>query len=112
MAAVLESDQLVSLKVLGFLYLRLGAWERAARLFQALTHLFPDDIEVARSLAAAELEAGHAERTLAILSAPPLASLASDPVALLLKARAHWRLEQNEAAFAVMDTYLSYHSKA
>ncbi|MDR3054892.1 MAG: hypothetical protein LBU53_05755 [Zoogloeaceae bacterium] len=107
MAAILQTEQLLSLRVLGFLYLRLGAWDRAARLFQALTRLFPDDIEIARSLAAAELEAGNAERALALLSAPPLNMLTSDPASLLLKARAHWRLSQSEAAFAVMDEYLA-----
>jgi thioredoxin-like negative regulator of GroEL len=109
MAAVLEPDQLVSLKVLGSLYLRLGAGVRACRLFQALIQLFPEDVELARSLAAAELEAGNAERALTLLSAPPLDTQTSDPVSLLLKARAHWRLEQNEAAFAAMDAYLSRH---
>ena len=107
MAAILNPAQVTSLKVLGFLYLRLGAFDRAGRLFQALARLFPEDAEIAKSLAAAELETGHAERALSLLSAPPLAELTSDPALLLLKARAHWRLEQNEAAFAVMDVYLS-----
>lgn len=110
-ASTLAENHVISLKVLGFLYLRLGAFERASRLFQALAHLRPDDIEVAGSLAAAELESGHPERALTLLAAPPLAALASDParnpVTLLLQARAHWRLQQSEAAFAAMDTYLA-----
>lgn len=105
--AILEENQLTSLKVLGFLYLRLGAFERARRLFRALAGLFPEDVETARNLAFAELEAGSPERALECIAAPPLAPLASDPVLLLIRARSHWRLDQNEAAFAVMDAYLS-----
>jgi tetratricopeptide (TPR) repeat protein len=104
----LDREQTISLRVLGFLYLRLGFSDRAARLFQALFALSPDDAEVARSLAAALLENGEAAETLKLLEAPLLrAGSAADPILLLLKARALWRLQKNEEAFLVMDAYLA-----
>jgi Flp pilus assembly protein TadD len=107
----LDQDQLVSLKVLGFLYLRLGFFDRASRLFRALFSLSPGDAEVARNLAASVLEAGHPEEALDILDAPPLRAgpevSAADPVLLLLKARALWRLDKNAEAQGVMDAYLA-----
>jgi thioredoxin-like negative regulator of GroEL len=107
----LDREQTISLRVLGFLYLRLGFSDRAARLFRALFSFMPDDAEIARSLAAALLENGEAEETLKLLEAPPLRatvhSPADDPILLLLKARALWRLQRNEEAFLVMDTYLA-----
>ena len=109
----LEYGQMTSLKVLGAIYLRLGFFERAARLFQALFALAPEDAGIARSLAAALLENGEAEAALERLAAPPLsadsadAAASRDPVLLLLKARALWRLQKNEEAFSVMDAYLA-----
>jgi thioredoxin-like negative regulator of GroEL len=109
----LDREHVASLKVLGFLYLRLGFADRAARLFQALLALLPEDAEAALSLAAALLENGKAETALKLLEAPPLAAHSNDsddsarPVFLLLKARALWRLQRNEEAFLVMDRYLA-----
>ncbi|MDR0379734.1 MAG: hypothetical protein LBI62_07325 [Candidatus Accumulibacter sp.] len=104
----LDREHVVSLKVLGFLYLRLGFADRAARLFRALLALSPEDAEATLSLAAALLENGSAEAALNLLEAPHLATTHSaDPVFLLLKARALWRLQKNEEAFLVMDRYLA-----
>ncbi|MDR2786894.1 MAG: hypothetical protein LBD06_00790 [Candidatus Accumulibacter sp.] len=106
----LEPEQVTSLKVLGFLYLRLGFFARAARLFQALLALLPEDAGVAKSLAAALLEDGKAGEALALLDAPPLRadpSMPADPVFLLLKARSLWRLQRGEEAFAAMEAYLA-----
>jgi tetratricopeptide (TPR) repeat protein len=106
----LDREHVISLRVLGFLYLRLGFADRAARLFQALLALSPDDAEAALSLAAALLENGKAEAALNLLEAPLLAAHSANsanPVFLLLKARALWRLQRNEEAFLVMDRYLA-----
>jgi tetratricopeptide (TPR) repeat protein len=112
----LGREHIVSLKVLGFLYLRLGFFDRATRLFRALSALLPEDAEAALSLAAALLENGDAAEALSLLDAPSLADdpagLAASgnragPAFLLLKARALWRLQKNEEALAVMDRYLA-----
>jgi hypothetical protein len=106
----LETEQIISLKVLGFLYLRLGFFTRAARLFQALFALLPGDTGVARSLVAALLEEGNAGEALALLDAPPLRTdltTSADPLLLLLKARSLWQLQRNEEARAMMDVYLA-----
>jgi hypothetical protein len=106
----LDREHVVSLKVLGFLYLRLGIADRAARLFQALLALFPEDAEAALSLAAALLENGDAEAALDLLETPLLAAepaSSAPPAFLLLKARTLWRLQKKEEAFLVMDRYLA-----
>jgi DNA-binding SARP family transcriptional activator len=110
----LDQEHITSLRVLGFLYLRLGFADRAARLFLALLALHPTDAEAGLSLAAALLEHGKAEAALDILtrleepSSPATDSgYSANPVFLLLKARALWRLQRNEEAFLVMDHYLA-----
>jgi predicted Zn-dependent protease len=103
----LGRDQTISLKVLGFLYLRLGFSDRAARLFRALLALSPEDAEVTQSLAAALLENGNAEEALRLLETSPLRADLPNPVPLLLKAQALWRLQRNEEAFAAMNAYLA-----
>jgi tetratricopeptide (TPR) repeat protein len=103
----LDREQVISLKVLGFLYLRQGFFDRAARLFRALFALLPEDIEVARSLAAALLENENPGEALGLLETSFLRDHGADPVVKLLKARALWRLHRNEEAFAVMDDYLA-----
>jgi tetratricopeptide (TPR) repeat protein len=102
----LTQDELFSLKALGFLYLRLGSFERARRLFRALAALRPEDAESAMSLAAAELEAGHPEEALRRLDIPPLERLRDTPLCCLLRAQTYWRLQRDEEAFAAMDAFL------
>jgi tetratricopeptide (TPR) repeat protein len=104
--ALLEDEQVFGLRALGFLYLRLGACDRASRLFQALAVLYPDDVECAQNLAAAELEAGHPEEALRRLDHPPLAGNGDTPLCCLLRARALWRLQRIDDAFAAMERFL------
>ena len=106
-ARELEPDQFETMKVLGFLYLRLGLAERAARLFQALAALAPEDPEAALSLAAATLEAGRPEEALALFHRPPLAALPPSTAARLLKARALWRLGRQEETYKIMEEHLA-----
>ena len=103
---LLENEQALSLRALGFLYLRLGAHERASRLFQTLTVLYPDNVECAQSLAAAELEAGRPEAALRRLDQAPLDKSDDTPLCCLLRARALWRLQRTEAAFTAMERFL------
>ena len=103
----LTEAELNSLRLLGFLYLRLGLAARAVRLFQALAALVPQDVQIALSLAAAHLEDERPETALAVLERPPLAGAQEEPAARLLKAQSLWRLERREEASALMDRHLS-----
>ncbi|MDR2935049.1 MAG: hypothetical protein LBV70_04115 [Candidatus Adiutrix sp.] len=105
--AALDRDQFDTLKVLGFLYLRLGLAPKAARLFQALAALAPQDVQAALSLAAATLEDGRPEEALALLEKPPLAGAAAGAPARLLKARTLWRLGRREETYKLMDQHLA-----
>jgi len=110
---LLDGDQLDALRVLGFLYLRLGLAAKAARLFQALAVLAPQDGQAALSLAAATLEDGRPEEALAILEKPPLAAMAArETPARLLKARVLWRLGRHEETYKIMDQHLAAGDRA
>lgn len=110
--AILERDQFDTLRVLGFLYLRLGLASKAARLFQALAVLAPQDPQAALSLAAATLEDGRPEEALALLERAPLAGAAARAPARLLKARALWRLGRHEETYKIMDQHLAAGERA
>jgi thioredoxin-like negative regulator of GroEL len=103
----LEPDQFETMRVLGFLYLRLGLAPRAARLFQALAALAPEDGQVALSLASAALEDGRPEEALALFARPPLAAARPTAASRLLKARALWRLGRREETYRLMEEHLS-----
>jgi predicted Zn-dependent protease len=103
----LEPDQFETLRILGFLYLRLGQARRAARLFQALAALAPEDPQIALSLAAAALEDGRPDETLALFARPPLDGAPPTAAARVLKARALWRLGRQEETFKIMEEHLA-----
>jgi predicted Zn-dependent protease len=98
----LNAGQWTALSVLGFLYLRLGHWDRAERLFKALAALRPGDVQTAASLAAAALGRGDwaaaLERVEKILAGR--APAASDTYLHLMKAQALWRLGRTGEAEA------------
>ncbi len=100
----LSEGQWTALSVLGFLYLRLGDWERAERLFKALDALRPGDGSAAASLAAADLGRGDWNAALERLDRLP--ADAGHHVRLM-KAQALWRLGRNGEAEAVMAEYLA-----
>jgi tetratricopeptide (TPR) repeat protein len=110
--AVLDRDQFDTLRVLGFLYLRLGLAPKAARLFQALSALDPQNLQTALSLAAATLDDGRPEEALALLERAPLANAAAWAPARLLKARALWRLGRHEETYKIMDQHLAAGDRA
>jgi len=108
----LEPDQFETMRVLGFLYLRLGLAPRAARLFQALTALAPEDPQVALSLAAATLEDGRPEEALALFDRPPLAAAPPTAASRLLRARTLWRLGRQEETYRIMDEHMAAGGKS
>lgn len=89
-----------ALKVLGYLYLRMGQFARAKRLFSALAALDSGDIHARCSLAHACIELGDGEsalHTLTGLSAgDPIPG--GDATLYLLLARAHFLMDDQTSA--------------
>lgn len=88
----LSVEQRRALLVLGSLFLRMGQFARAKKLFAALTALDPDDAWTARCLAFAHLGLNEGEKALEQLDRAignrPLPS--RDAALHLLRARALW----------------------
>ncbi len=100
----LDDGQWTALSVLGFLYLRLGDWERAERLFKALAAIRPGDGTGAASLAAAALGRGDWAAALEYLDRPE-AGVGSH--LRLMTAQALRGLGRAGEAEAVMAEYLA-----
>lgn len=119
------SDERRTLSVLAFLFLRMGAAERAARLYEALLALIDEARQedetgsLARErrlalagLAAARLDAGAAPEALASIDEAlgllgSLAALSTREAALhLLKAQILWALDRKTEAHAARDRFL------
>lgn len=102
--APLTADQRKTLNVLGYLFLRMGRFDRAKRVFTALAALDPDDAWAKRNLAAIDVREGDGASALRHLQASlGNEALSSRDAALhLLRAKALW-LEgrKNEARRAV-----------
>ena len=100
----LDEGQWTALSVLGFLYLRLGDWERAERLWKALAAIRPGDESALASLAAAALGRGDWAAALERLERIPAG--AGDHLRLM-KAQALWNLGRNGEAEAAAAEYLA-----
>ncbi|MCR5814062.1 MAG: tetratricopeptide repeat protein [Desulfovibrio sp.] len=106
----LSSQQKRALHVLGFLFLRMGQFARARRLFSALVTLDPGDIHARCSLAYACIELEDGEAALHTLTGlgPGDPIPGGDQTLYLLLARAHRllgeELEAQEAAAAFWKT--------
>ena len=112
------SDERRTLSVLAFLFLRMGAAERAARLYEALLALIDEARQedetgsLARErrlalagLATARLDAGAAPEALGLLGSR--AALSTREAALhLLKAQILWALDRKTEAHAARDRFL------
>lgn len=109
----LSNNQLRSLQAYGYLLLRMGLYERAQRLFHALSAIDPEDRWALRNLAYTSLVTGNAQAALDYLRRAigqgPLPS--DDAVLHLLKAQALWRLERKDEAQNSVDTYLAMTGK-
>lgn len=105
----LDEGQWTALSVLGFLYLRIGHWDRAERLFKALCAVRPTDLQAAASLAAAAL--GRGDWALALerveKSLAGRAPSAADNHLRLMKAQALWHLGRTGEAGDEAARYLA-----
>jgi tetratricopeptide (TPR) repeat protein len=106
----LDDDQFQALKVLGFLFRRLGLHDKARRLYLALLALRPDDPDLLAPAAAAALGGGRADEALGLLDRLEAAGGSPDPdlalAADLLRARAMAALDRPDEARAAAGRYL------
>ncbi len=99
-ASPLSAEQRKTLNVLGYLFLRMGQFERAGRVFSALLALDPKDRWARRNLAAIAVQAGDGAAALAHLQEglEPGALSSRDAALHLIRARALWLEGRREEA--------------
>lgn len=107
--ATLTDEQRRALLVLGYLFLRMGHFERAKKLYAALLALNPDDNWAHRSMAAALVALGDGSGALThidkALGTAPLSS--RDNALYLLKARALWRTGRSDEAKNAVNAWIA-----
>lgn len=107
--AALTDEQRRALLVLGYLFLRMGHFERAKKLYAALLALNPDDNWAHRSMAAALVALGDGSGALThidkALGTAPLSS--RDNALHLLKARALWRTGRSDEAKNAVNAWIA-----
>ncbi|MDR3175521.1 MAG: tetratricopeptide repeat protein [Desulfovibrio sp.] len=112
-SSTLTTEQRHTLNVLGYLFLRMGQFERAKRVFSALSALDPDDMWARRNLAAIDVHDGDGASALRHLQAStggePLSS--RDAALHLLRARALWLEGRKDEARRAVDAFTSLAGK-
>lgn len=105
----LTADQASTLRVLGYLFFRMGQFERARRLFAAMAALDPDDRWAQRNLAAAALAMGDGAAALEHLRRAVNDGMLStaDAALHLLRARALWVEGRRDEARSAVEAYLA-----
>lgn len=110
MTVMLDPQQRRTLHVLGYLCLRMGQMDRAARVFAVLAALPADvpDRQAYSGLAAVALDKGDAATALkhlyTAMEGEPLSSRRS--ALHLLRAQALWREDRKDEAKSAVDEYL------
>ena len=106
---ILSAQQRQALLVLGYLFLRMGAFDRAAVVYQALAGQNPADREARRNLAYARLKLGDARAALdelrAAMDGGPLST--AQAALHLIRAQALWNLGRTDEARRAIDAYLA-----
>jgi Flp pilus assembly protein TadD len=104
---MLNSDQQKTLNVLGYLFIRMGQFERARRIFSALAALDQDDHWARRNLAAIDVHNGDGASALRHLQAVMgKEALSSRDAALhLLRAKALWLEGRKDEARRAVDAF-------
>ena len=104
----LSAEQGTTLHVLGYLFLRMGHYDRARRVFAALAALDPHDRWARRNLAALAVQAGDGATALrhlqTVLNQGPLST--RDTALYLLRAKALWLEGRKEEARRALDAFL------
>jgi Flp pilus assembly protein TadD len=107
-ASPLTTEQRKTLNVLGYLFLRMGQFERAKRIFSAMAALEPDDRWARRNLAAIDVQAGDGASALrhlqAAIGGEPLSS--RDAALHLLRAKALWQEGRKDEARRAVDEFM------
>lgn len=104
----LSAEQRKTLYILGYLFLRMGLFDRAKRVFSALAALDPKDRWTRRNLAAIEVQEGNGAAALRHLQASMEGeALSSRDAALhLLRAKALWLEERKDEAHRAVDEFI------
>lgn len=107
--AELNEGQWCALSVLGYMWLRLGNFPRAERVFRALAAVRPDDLKTSASLAAALLSQERPGDALEVVERllAGRAPAAGEGYLWLLKAKALWRLDRRDEAASAVRNYLA-----
>ena len=107
-AVNLTLEQRSALNVLGYLFLRMGLFERARRVFSALAALNPHDHWAQRNLAAIAMHAGDGAAALRHLQQAlhegPLST--SDAALHLIRAKALWLEGRKDEARGAINEFL------
>lgn len=106
---MLTEDQRTCLRVLGYLFLRMGLYERAQRLFTAMIVLDPNDRWAHRNLAVTALALGDHKMALEHIRLAIGDGVLStaDSALYLLKAQALWRSGRQDEAKRAIDAYIA-----
>ncbi|MBR5997508.1 MAG: hypothetical protein IK027_00175 [Deltaproteobacteria bacterium] len=109
----MTAEQLTTLRVLAYLFFRMGHMERAGRVFAALAALAdPEcpDLQANVGLAAVALEQGHGKEALehlrTIMENKDRAFSSKEAVFYLMRAQALWMEGRREEAKSMVETYL------
>ncbi len=110
----LNDDCRATLRVLGYLFLRMGRIESARRTFATLAATLPEEVSarerswVERNLAAIALEENDSNAALNHLNNAMrgITMNTSDAALYLMKARALWRQGRHEEARQALNTYM------
>ena len=109
----MTAEQLTTLRVLAYLFFRMGHMERAGRVFAALAALAdPEcpDLQANVGLAAVALEQGRGKVALehlrAIMENKDRAFSSKEAVFYLMRAQALWMEGRREEAKSMVETYL------
>jgi Flp pilus assembly protein TadD len=105
---MLNTEQHSTLGVLGYLFLRMGQFDKARRIFAALAALDPEDRWARRNLAAIDVHDGDASSALRHLQAALGGeALSSRDAALhLLRAKALWQEGRKDEARRAVDAFM------
>ena len=107
-ATPLNPEQRSAFNVLGYLFLRMGQFERAGRVFSALAALDPKDRWARRNLAAIAMHSGDGAAVLRHLQqALPQGPLSTGDAALhLIRAKALWLEGRKDEAKGAINEFL------
>ena len=104
----LSAEQRKTLNVLGYMFLRMGHFDRAQRIFAAMLALDPGDRWASRNLAAIAVQKGDGASALrhlqTALGNEPLSS--RDAALHLLRAKALWLEGRKDEAHRAVDEFM------